>query len=883
MARLLQCGFEEQSLTAGVEIDTITTAGAMSVQNTTARLGGYALEINPAAQTAAAQFNLYSAQQHRKVTVRTYVNVSVLPGVAIPVVTLIGGGVGYGRVVLNPTGTLALQNNAGTQIGAVSPVLALNTWYRIDLQVDGTASPGTCTAQLNTVQFASGANGTQANIAAVLFGATGTSATYTTYLDDIAVNDDTGGSETGYPEDGHIVHMHPAATGDSNGFLINVGGTAGAANNFTRVNEIPPDDATSYNATLIPNASDLMACGSAPSIPMTVNAVMIGGRAANLTGADATSALKWQVEKTTGGTVSQSAATIPNSTTWATNPKQPGASAYPLVLVNDPDGSPWTSTTLGTIQIGYKLTAAGTHQIAVSNVWASIDFPVWLTASVTDTAVATDVAVTGTAIRLRSVIDFSVAFDVATRTGVGIRTASDNAVATDVAAFVQRPFRSASDTAIATDVATKHQPVKVRQAIDHALAVDIATWFKASNSGFMGQGFVGGQITGYGGHFLVVLPVEAKYGTSGLMGQGLMGQMITGYKARNQRLTGAKDTAIAFDVAKAQEALVPTATDQAIATDVATRVAPNIRSASDPAVAVDVAVGQRGRLVTAADSAIATDVAAPTRGQIRGASDQAIALDIATGQYGAAGVATDVAVAVDVAVGPSGATRTATDTAQATDVAGGNVARFRAAVDVAVAVDVAGRVLTVGGIATDVATATDVASRAGSTVRTVADTALATDQAETSRQPAHANDVALARDFVNTGFARRANDAAGAVDVAIAFSSAPRSASDTAQAVDSATAVPVIPRVAIDTALAVDIATSIYVPTHKAYDVAIALDVATAATGTLFPLGRDNAIAVDMATVFVGYSPRTWVFGTLVPRWRFGQLVTSTRPLVGTV
>ncbi len=105
-----------------------------------------------------------------------------------------------------------------------------------------------------------------------------------------------------------------------------------------------------------------------------VNCVFILMRFRNNT-ADATTAIKAEIEKTASGTIQQSSALIPNSTLWKTTST---GSTFPigslLVAYQDPDGANWTKSTLDTMQIGYKLTAVGTNRIDVTNIAAMVDY-----------------------------------------------------------------------------------------------------------------------------------------------------------------------------------------------------------------------------------------------------------------------------------------------------------------------------------------------------------------------------------------------------------------------------------------------------------------------------------------------------------------------------
>ena len=58
----------------------------------------------------------------------------------------------------------------------------------------------------------------------------------------------------------------------------------------------------------------------------------------------------------------------------AVNKGQPGASAYLHTLYNDPDNNPWTPATIASMQIGYLMHVINTRAIAVSTVWALVDY-----------------------------------------------------------------------------------------------------------------------------------------------------------------------------------------------------------------------------------------------------------------------------------------------------------------------------------------------------------------------------------------------------------------------------------------------------------------------------------------------------------------------------
>lgn len=273
---------------------------------------------------------------------------------------------------INTNNSLELwDEQAGVQRGSDSAALSTNTWYRIEFSY--IRSSGTITAYIDGVQFATGASTTNMSMDTLRLGMIDT-ATCDFFFDDMAVNDSSGTAQTGLPGDGKVIRLSPNAAGDANGFLVQVGGTGGSANNFTRVSETTPDDATTYNGAALLNAEDLFNCtDSGITATDVVNVVSVGVRMADLVGADATAAFKIEIEKTSGGTKTQSATLIPNSTTWLSNATV-APKTYPLITYTDPDGAAWVLSTLDSMQIGYIQTAINVQTIAVSTIWAYVDY-----------------------------------------------------------------------------------------------------------------------------------------------------------------------------------------------------------------------------------------------------------------------------------------------------------------------------------------------------------------------------------------------------------------------------------------------------------------------------------------------------------------------------
>ncbi len=399
MARLYQDGFEFNSLSNSGNLNSWTTVSAtgLSITTAAARSGVYGLRVSSmtSATVACVLYKYSSTLLNGPLYARGYLNIQALPSASNTIMNFSGSSLVNTTVrcsiMLTSNSTLSLMNDTGVQIGSDSPALNVNQWYRIELKTDTTAASGSrvIEASIDGVVFATSSAQSHSGSFSCTFGGNLAAEAQTAgewWWDDICINDSTGSYQNSYPGSGRIIHLRPNATGDANGFLAQVGGTAGSTNNFTRVLDITPNDATDYNASPTQGAEDLFDCdASGLGSTDTVNTVLVGARFTDLVAADATAALQLEIMKTSGGTKQLSATRIPNITSWQTN----GNSAprlYPLVTYTDPDGAVWTPAMLDSMQIGYIISTAGTSSIAVSAVWASIDYtpaqPItaWITA-----------------------------------------------------------------------------------------------------------------------------------------------------------------------------------------------------------------------------------------------------------------------------------------------------------------------------------------------------------------------------------------------------------------------------------------------------------------------------------------------------------------------
>lgn len=379
MARLWQCGFEQNSTkewdnySAGTSIVTSPVNG-----------GTYAAEFTGFSSGVAKSFDeryLYSGSG--PYWCRFYFRYHALPSIAVAIFEYCYASAARPKIKFSSSGTLQIINpNGGTQVGSDSPALSADTWYCVEVKANYSGSSGTyeITGRLNGVVFATSTTLSLGNgpLGGIIIGGNLDLEANTAgdwFFDDIALNDGTGSYQNSWPGPGQIVHVHPNGAGDNNAFAAGAGGTAGATNNYTRVKEVSPDDATSYNSDATSGGIDDFAVGSSGiASGSTINVVGVGVRYAGAS-ASSDAAFELRCKKTSGGTVSSSAAITPASTSYFTNGPQSGTGeCYPLVLYNDPDGAAWTPTTLGTMQIGYEISTTGTNAAYISTLWASIDY-----------------------------------------------------------------------------------------------------------------------------------------------------------------------------------------------------------------------------------------------------------------------------------------------------------------------------------------------------------------------------------------------------------------------------------------------------------------------------------------------------------------------------
>lgn len=462
MARKYMMGAELQATTAGVEWET--TTGSPSI-NTSIKNGGAAsMRTNPSAATA------FIRQTWQTDTVNThYEKFDFYIATASGANTYIwqyldsGNSIGFALQITSGRVVNMINNAAGTTVLASSSALSTAAWHSIQIKI---VDHATTSAQFelkidgSTIASLTGLTGVdgggRSSIGFI------TSGTGDFYFDNWLINDTTGSAETGYPDQNEIVAVIvPDGTGDNNGWANATGGTAGAANNFTRVNQIPPDDATTYNMVNSAGTfTDDFTCGSSSGAGIgsgdTIKCIQVrlrGGSTATTTGATINTRIKSAAGGTTTTATGNDAYNVNGWRTDGASPAVPDLTSY----LDPTTGSAWTPTgtnSIDNMQIGYVNAASNTTVRRVSGVYAMIGYVAasgnnW-NQPLSDSVTATDDIVKSPTKKPADSVTATDAFD---RTVAYIRALSDTANSTD--AISNRPALVKSDSVSTSDATAK--------------------------------------------------------------------------------------------------------------------------------------------------------------------------------------------------------------------------------------------------------------------------------------------------------------------------------------------------------------------------------------------------------------------------------------------
>ena len=372
MARRFSTGYELNRVGALEEADG--TPGGGGVTSTGHRTGNYGQRSNPTAGIKFFEWYWDDADVSEGYF-RIYVKVATLPSANTAIFRVVNNaGTTQFDVRLTTTGTLQARGQGGSNIGSASSAINDGNYHRLECRIyDESAANGTCEVRLDGTAFASQSN-TTPDIDAFRKIQIGIidSTTADVYMDDVAMNDNSGSFQNSWPGPGAIIHIYPNSSGD------NAQWTPSAGSNYQNVDETPSfNDITDYNSSNTLNQIDdynLAAAPAAIGSSDNINVVQVGVRHSGA-GASANASFVLRIKASSGGTVEESAAITPPSTTWVTNATD-NTLNYLLTLYDLPGASttPWTKSDLDNAQIGVRLSTASTNAARVTSLWLLVDF-----------------------------------------------------------------------------------------------------------------------------------------------------------------------------------------------------------------------------------------------------------------------------------------------------------------------------------------------------------------------------------------------------------------------------------------------------------------------------------------------------------------------------
>lgn len=260
MANTIICGFETRDTA-----ECAATTGTVSVQNTTARNGGYALRVNPTT-SGTGRADIYAHDATGAVAIdamsaatayyQFYFRANTLPDtlkeicaqfVAIDNIT-------KANLFINSAGNLLLHNESNTLIATGTTALSTGVWYRIGVKIGtGSGAVSAYEVQIDGVSEFSGTTASlyEENNGVIRLGKVlnTNSKTVDFYYDDLIV------SNSGFPDAGQCDLLIPNANGTYSDWTIG----AGAGSNYENVDEFPNDGDTTYLLSTvmgIPNHPD---------------------------------------------------------------------------------------------------------------------------------------------------------------------------------------------------------------------------------------------------------------------------------------------------------------------------------------------------------------------------------------------------------------------------------------------------------------------------------------------------------------------------------------------------------------------------------------------------------------------------------------------------
>lgn len=348
MAVVNFCGFE-----TGDFAECESTAGTLSVQGTTVRTGGYALQVNPVTTASgyarvkglAADGSVADASVANSY-IRFYFQYATKPATNSERVLLVWATAAAYKldIRLNSAGKILVYNRFVSLIGTSTTTLSSGTWYRVEV-LCGTGTSASWAMKINgTTELSGTADLHTSNAIYLDFGKNGDQfgQSLDVFFDDITWDD------AAYPGPGAIQVMQPNA----DGFYTDW--TASAGNRYQCVDELPHTSDTDYVTTSTSLFNYTAALESAASAGVKTSPRAVKSLA---------------VVRDEGGASAVQVRLRSNTTDNDTTSSDPGA-AYVLrakLHATDPATSAaWLLSALDSIEVGVEANAAVAHRCTLA-------------------------------------------------------------------------------------------------------------------------------------------------------------------------------------------------------------------------------------------------------------------------------------------------------------------------------------------------------------------------------------------------------------------------------------------------------------------------------------------------------------------------------------
>ncbi len=278
MARIFMTGFEAGNL-------DVLLAHDAAINTTTVRTGAYSVAI------AGVGKGIYHDIPGDPAEIFLRAGVYYAGGTSAATRKLLlfddsAGGAQFALYIDTATHYLkAYRGDASTLLDTSSTAVPRNVWTCLEARIKIDNADGIVTVKLDGIEVMDFAGDTQATANADLgearWGSDGASE-WTGYLDDLAVNDTTGDENNGWIGRGGIYGLFPSGAGTHTDFTPNTGA------NYAAVDEVPPDDDTTYVQYSTAGGQDSYVMADLPDGVGIVSAVQWVGRARLSTAGDST-------------------------------------------------------------------------------------------------------------------------------------------------------------------------------------------------------------------------------------------------------------------------------------------------------------------------------------------------------------------------------------------------------------------------------------------------------------------------------------------------------------------------------------------------------------------------------------------------------------------